>query len=272
MPENQNNQEITDEPVQADENTEEIEKENTENTEISEEAKEDENNSENNDDINNMVSEQAEEIIEQPEIFEKSKVKIKKSSDSMVKIAVILGALTFATALLLSVLNAFTEPVIAERLASEKEEYVKNLFGGEIFTEELQGYEDLYLNYPAKVLEVLYVMNDAGEPAGFCVTVSPKGFSGNIDMLVAVSLDWTVIDTVILSMSETAGIGTKINENSFKEQFKNKSGNEVGSVDTIATATISSKAFLNGVNAALAVVSDILTAAAEEIGDSGGGE
>jgi electron transport complex protein RnfG len=103
------------------------------------------------------------------------------------------------------------------------------------------------------------------------VTVSPKGFSGSIDMLVGIGTDFTVIDTVILSMSETAGIGTKINEDSFKEKFKNKSANEINSVDTIATATISSRAFINGVNAALAVVSDILTAAAEETGDSGGG-
>jgi hypothetical protein len=86
-------------------------------------------------------------------------------------------------------------------------------------------------------------------------------------MLVAVSPAGTVIDTAILSMSETAGQGTKIEEKQFRDQFKNKSkditlgtGGTIGvnSIDTIAGATISSKAFLNGVNSALAVVSKLI--------------
>jgi Na+-translocating ferredoxin:NAD+ oxidoreductase RnfG subunit len=65
-------------------------------------------------------------------------------------------------------------------------------------------------------------------------------------------------------MSETAGIGTKINENDFREQFKDRAGNiNVNSVDMIAGATISAKAFLNGVNAALAAVHDIISAEPE---------
>lgn len=217
---------------------------------------------ENNDDINNIEPEAEKE----PETFLKPKDKTEKKSDSIVKTAFILGILTFASALLLSVLNFLTAPVIADRLQTEKADSVKNLFGGDIIMEELQGYEDLYINYSTKVLEILYVRDNASkEPAGYCVTVSPKGFGGNIDMLVAVNLNCTVIDTVILSMSETAGVGTKIDEDSFKEQFKNKayniSVNEVNnsnSIDTIANATISSRAFFDGVNAALAVVNDIL--------------
>lgn len=217
---------------------------------------------ENNDDINNIEPEAEKE----PETFLKPKDKTEKKSDSIVKTAFILGILTFASALLLSVLNFLTAPVIADRLETEKADSVKNLFDSDIIMEELQGYEDLYINYSTKVLEVLYVRDNASkEPAGYCVTVSPKGFSGNIDMLVAVNLNCTVIDTAILSMSETAGVGTKIDEDSFKEQFKNKayniSVNEVNnsnSIDTIANATISSRAFFDGVNAALAVVNDIL--------------
>ena len=66
-------------------------------------------------------------------------------------------------------------------------------------------------------------------------------------------------------MAETSGIGTKIESDSFLLQFKDKSGNIAGvgsepeknQIQTISGATKSSKAFLRGVNAALAVAEQI---------------
>jgi electron transport complex protein RnfG len=241
-----------DETVKAEENIAEIAK----NEEI-EETKED-------DELKGETAESAEE-----------KAEAVKKPDSMLKTAFVLGALTVITALLLAVLNSFTAPVIDERLKAEKIEAVSSLFGDGIVTEELQGYEDLYLNYSAEIIEVLEVFDSSGaNRTGFCITVEPKGFNGRISMLVAVNADGTVKDTDVLTMSETAGQGTKIDDDNFilpngktfKEQFKSKSNDitfnnaaNPNSIDTIANATVSSKAFLNGVNAALAITGDILS-------------
>ena len=217
---------------------------------------------ENNNEINSIEPEQPENqeslnISENDESPPSAEEIIK--SDSMLKTAVVLGVLTFIAALVLSVLNSVTAPVIAERLKSDREEYVKNMFGSEAVTEELQDYEDLYLNYDAQIINILVVWSNSDKEtrAGYCVTVSPLGFTGNIDMLVSADADGAVIDTVVLNMSETPGIGTKINEDDFKNQFIGKSLYDVNTVEMTAGATVSAKAFLRGVNAALAVVRDI---------------
>jgi len=181
--------------------------------------------------------------------------------DSVFGTTLILGIITVATALVIALLNSVTAPVIAKRLADEKQESIAILFGEGVEAEILTGYEDIYLDFAAPVTEVAVVTNKSSQKlAGYCVTVTPKGFGGQIIMLVAVNPNISVKDTKILTMSETAGIGTKIaNEEWFAEQFTHKRKVEISSstVNTISGATVSSKAFLNGVNAALDVAGEI---------------
>ena len=192
----------------------------------------------------------------------KSVKSVKKPSDSMLKTAGSLGIITFITVLIIAISNSLASPVIEQKLKAEKVSSVINLFGEGIFPEELIGYEDIYAKFGSNVTEVLAVKkNGTNEIAGYCVTVAPKGFSGKITMLVAVNPDCTVKDTKILSMSETAGQGTKIeSEGWFQAQFKNKSIEylpDTGYIDIIANATVSSKAFFNGITSALSVVKEI---------------
>ena len=56
-------------------------------------------------------------------------------------------------------------------------------------------------------------------------------------------------------MSETSGIGTKIQDASFLDQFKGITS--TASVTTISGATRSSKAFLSGVDSAISVISQL---------------
>ncbi|MCL1857788.1 MAG: FMN-binding protein [Oscillospiraceae bacterium] len=199
----------------------------------------------------------------------KSGEAFKKFKESIIGITVILGIISVGMAFVLALLNSITAPVIAKRLADEKQEIFAELFGDGAEAEILENFEDIYLNSDATIAEVALVNDKSSQKfAGYCVTVEPKGFGGKIIMLVAVNPDITVKGTKIVSMSETAGQGTKISsEDWFGEQFKYKkrdiksSKNEVSAGDnaiqTIAGATVSSKAFLNGVNSALAVADEI---------------
>ncbi|MCL2099455.1 MAG: hypothetical protein FWH24_03335 [Oscillospiraceae bacterium] len=163
-----------------------------------------------------------------------------KQSDSVIKSAVILGILAFSAVILLSVLNSFTNPVILNRLKAEKEEYVKKLFGENISMKQMQGYENLYLNYEAEITDILLVWSEPanGEPAKYCVVVLPEGKSGGISMFVAVGWDGAVIDAEISNAAETD------------------------------ETELDPEVFLSCVNTAAAVVSDIMYSEPAESDDS----
>ena len=60
-------------------------------------------------------------------------------------------------------------------------------------------------------------------------------------------------------MSETSGIGTKIQSDDFLGQFIGKRGSVTagGNVDIISGATKSSEAYIRGINAAITVVNSL---------------
>lgn len=189
--------------------------------------------------------------------------------ESIFGITAILMIICVVTVFIVSVIHSLTAPAIEKRLAAEKREAVAGLFGENAAAEILTGFEGIYSGFAAPVTEVSIVKDKSSQKfTGYCVTVTPQGFSDQIIILVAVNPDISVKGTKILSMNETSGIGTKIgNEDWFGEQFKNKKQNieysktevepEENAIKIIAGATKSSKAFLNGVNAALDVADEI---------------
>jgi electron transport complex protein RnfG len=94
---------------------------------------------------------------------------------------------------------------------------------------------------------------------GYAVTTyTKKGFSGNITLMAGFKPDGTVVNITVLDHKETPGLGTKMTEPKFKDQFKEKNPAEFslkvrkdgGPVDAITAATISSRAFCDAVQRA----------------------
>ena len=245
---------------------------NIENTEITEITKitEDIENPEN---VETPETEETEKKIKPGKKAGKNGVSFK---DTMLGTTVILGAITFITAFMLAVMNSFTGPVIARRLADEKKEAIASLFGDDMLPDELPGdivekeggeeepgIENIYKQFPS-VNEILLIKNSKSDKfAGYFITVTSEGFAGKIIMLVAVNPDITVRDTKILDMNETPGIGPKIDDEKWREQFKHKTKdikidkNGVNAINAVAGATKSSEAFVKGVNEALAAADEI---------------
>jgi len=104
--------------------------------------------------------------------------------------------------------------------------------------------------YPAKNDSVLigYAVN----------TYTNNGFSGNITIMAGFKTDGTIINITVLTHKETPGLGNKMTEPEFKDQFMNKNPKEFslvvdkdgGPVDAITAATISSRAFCDAVQRA----------------------
>lgn len=104
--------------------------------------------------------------------------------------------------------------------------------------------------YPAKKDNVI---------VGYAVnTNTSKGFSGNISLMAGFKPDGTIINITVLEQKETPGLGTKMAEPAFKDQFIDKNPAEFalrvkkdgGPVDAITAATISSRAFCDAIQRA----------------------
>ena len=97
--------------------------------------------------------------------------------------------------------------------------------------------------YPAKMDSVIigYAVN----------TYTNNGFSGNITMMAGFNPDGSITNITVLEQKETPGLGTKMSEPKFKDQFIGKNPSEFalkvkkdgGQIDAITAATISSRAF-----------------------------
>jgi electron transport complex protein RnfG len=94
---------------------------------------------------------------------------------------------------------------------------------------------------------------------GYAVsTYTNKGFSGNINLMAGFKPDGTIVNITVLEHKETPGLGTKMTEPKFKDQFTGKNPVEYnlkvrkdgGPVDAITAATISSRAFCDAVQRA----------------------
>ncbi len=106
-----------------------------------------------------------------------------------------------------------------------------------------------------------YPARKAGRLVGLAVeSVSHKGFAGDIRLLVGFRQDGTITDVVVLSHQETPGLGDKIDpaKSPFSRQFRGRNParfrlrvkQDGGDVDGITAATISSRAFCDGVRKA----------------------
>jgi len=89
-------------------------------------------------------------------------------------------------------------------------------------------------------------------------TYTKNGFSGNISLMAGFKPDGTIINITVLEQKETPGLGTKMTEPKFKDQFNEKNPAQYtmkvkkdgGQVDAITAATISSRAFCDAVQRA----------------------
>ncbi len=87
---------------------------------------------------------------------------------------------------------------------------------------------------------------------GYCVESTSPGFGGDIGIMVGYTADGKIIGVSIVSLSETPGLGSKINDAAYLSGYEGKGGElSLGEdIDAITGATVSSRALLAGVNKA----------------------
>lgn len=111
----------------------------------------------------------------------------------------------------------------------------------------------------------VYIAENSGKPIGCAVkTFTDKAFSGRFDLMVGFRTDGTIHNIVVLDQKETPGLGSKMKEPKFKDQFNSldisalpgqmiKVKKDGGTIDAITASTITSRAFCDGVQKAYKV-------------------
>ena len=112
--------------------------------------------------------------------------------------------------------------------------------------------------------EVIVGEGADGSVVGYVISAtSAEGFDGNVTMSVGIAPDGTMKGIAFTELNETAGMGMRVDEDAFKDQFKdvkvdsftlNKAGGSTADneIDSISGASTTSGAVVNAVNTALA--------------------
>ncbi len=168
------------------------------------------------------------------------------------KVGIVLFLITAIATALLAIVNATTSPII------EKNEKEKQEVAMRVVLPKANNFEEI-TTLPAKVDESVAKIYQGDNDSGYVVLAYPKGYGGEISMVVGVSLDGKVSGVSITSQSETAGLGAKCTNSDFLMQYTNKTQNisvtkqgaSGNAINAISSATITSKAVTKGVNAAI---------------------
>ncbi len=168
----------------------------------------------------------------------------------VLRLSITLAVVAIVSAALLTGVHNITEPVITER---EQREYLEAL---ERFFPEIDHFETEEIN--GDQFDLVY--DQDGEKLGVMATVETQGYEGTITYNLAVDAETEIIGILIVSHSETPGIGDVITTDNFQEQFIGKSFEdplEAGEdVDTVSGATLSTGAMISSIRRTVTTIGE----------------
>lgn len=174
-----------------------------------------------------------------------------KKTIQIVAVLTIIGIISGA---LLTKVNHWASPLIA---ANKKAETEKGIF-------LVQPDGKFYEKINTSDIEIYKVFDSNKNLIGYSLALEGNGFQGKIRLMAGVSTDLNKITSIeILEQVETPGLGSKITEENFKNQFKGlqtlpqinwvkgKIPENPNEIQTITGATISSKSVVAIVNSGI---------------------
>lgn len=162
------------------------------------------------------------------------------------KMIVVLMIISMASGAVLAFSYEATNPKIQEQARQKLEQSVLTVIPGATKMEEVQK-EDM----------TIYIgLDEQGNKKGISFTAIGSGFNGSIEIMVGYNpVEGELLGVQILSMSETPGLGARIKEEAFTDQFKGKPVQDKFApkedVQAVSGATISSTAVANAIKTSL---------------------
>lgn len=179
-----------------------------------------------------------------------------QKNENPIVLSLVLLTISVVVALLLAFTNSITKDKIAANKIKEQ-----NVAKQEVLADATQFIETEFADETGLVKAVYQGKDSSGKIVGWCVSVAPSGYGGELDLMVGIFPDGTISGMKVVSHSETAGLGAKASEPTFSSQFAGmpadgsltviKSGTpKENEIMAISGATITSRAVKDGVNAA----------------------
>lgn len=190
----------------------------------------------------------------------------KSSAFPIIFMAILTAVFTFA----LSFLNYSTADIIEFNEQTDRAKKILYVFDIEVETEDPEEIAKIFdenieeMKKDGETVKIegeeVYIEKENGEIVAYAFPVRGSGLWGSILGYVAVTDDYSeIIGLDFISHSETPGLGGRIEEAEYKEQFRglelNQEGNYViynpapgGNVDAISGATLTSQSVSNILN------------------------
>lgn len=174
------------------------------------------------------------------------------------KLTIVLTIICAAAATALAFAYTITKEPIAYQQRLKKLKAIRAV-QPEYDNEPDQDFVDLSLSKNEKGEDDLtrfYITKRGGVITGVVFLVSATGYSGTINIMLGVTPEGTITGVQVLGHSETPGLGAKITEDDFCEQFKSKNlanstwalKKDGGDIDQVTGATISPRATLKAIH------------------------
>ncbi|MBN2380223.1 RnfABCDGE type electron transport complex subunit G [candidate division WOR-3 bacterium] len=163
-------------------------------------------------------------------------------------VLVMLGVVVISGGLL-AVVYGFTADIIRENEENERQAALVELLPEADST----GFKEDTIFIAEDTLIIYHAYDEGGKKVGIVFTVAPKGFAGPIVTMVGLRTDTTVSGILVISMSETPGLGAGVTDTAFSNQYRGLRLDEIylssagGKIDAITASTISSNALTSGV-------------------------
>ncbi|MCT4508343.1 MAG: RnfABCDGE type electron transport complex subunit G [Tepidibacter sp.] len=180
----------------------------------------------------------------------------------ILKLGVILLIITSISAVVLGFTNEVTLPAI-----QEQNEIANTKARNDVL--KAKEFKLVEKEVESTMLKEIYQGLNGSEVVGYTIKTAPKGYAGEVEVMVGIGTDGTVHGISIGNHAETPGLGAKAADEPFKSQYKGKGidknleviknpGPKENEIVSIAGATITSKAVTDGVNEAIRIYNEAL--------------
>lgn len=186
----------------------------------------------------------------------------------ILKDTLILAIITIVSGLLLGLVYMITKEPIAIQNEKTKLAAYNSVFAELDSYEEIEELEEAQkavkdAGYSAVILnEVVRAFDKDKKELGLIITVTDKdGYGGDIKMTVGIDVTGTITGLEILEINETAGLGMKAKDASFRKQYIGINADKVeytkngktkdNEIDAISSATVTTTAVTDGVNGSI---------------------
>ncbi|MEJ8553159.1 RnfABCDGE type electron transport complex subunit G [Tepidibacter sp. Z1-5] len=181
----------------------------------------------------------------------------------ILKLGVILLIITSISAVILGFTNEATLPAIQEQNEKANIEARKSVLA------EAKEFEPVEKEVESAIVKEIYQGLDESDIVGYTIKTAPKGYGGEVEVMVGIGTDGTIHGISIGNHAETPGLGAKAADEPFKSQYNGKSieknieviktpGPKENEIVAISGATITSKAVTAGVNEAIRIYNEAL--------------